>query len=58
MELPASIAASAALARQNMTMSVIKQNAEQGKAIANIIENSIISTPVNGTRGVSVNFSV
>ncbi len=58
MELPASIAANAALARQNMTLSVIKQNAQQGQAIANILDNSTRLAPIDGLRGVNINFSV
>jgi len=57
MELPASIAANAALARQNVTMSVIKHNAEQGKAIAKILDEAVKSAPVNSSRGSNINFS-
>ena len=58
MELPASIAADAALARQNVTLSVIKSNAKQGEAIAKILEDATRSAPTNGTRGTNVNISV
>ncbi len=58
MNIPVSTAIDAAMLRQNMTLSVIKQNAEQGKAIAQILDNSVKSAPINGSRGTSVNFSV
>ncbi len=55
MEIPASIAANAAMERQNMTMSVIKQNAQQGEAIAKILDNAVRTAPVNGARGANIN---
>lgn len=58
MELPASIASNAALTRQNVTLSIIKHNAEQGKAIAKILENATRTAPVSTTRGSHVNLSV
>lgn len=57
MELPASIAAEAALARQNITLSVIKHNAEQGQAIAKILDDATRSAPTSGARGTSLNIS-
>jgi len=39
--IPAGIAAEAALTRQNVTLSVIKQNAEQGQAVAQILDQSV-----------------
>ena len=58
MELPATIAANAALARQNVALSVIKQNAEQGQAIAQILEDATRSAPIGHARGTHVNLSV
>lgn len=58
MELPATIAANAALARQNVTLSVIKHNAEQGQAIAQILEDATRSAPAGHARGAHVNLSV
>lgn len=55
MDLPASIAADAALARQNVAMSVIKSSAEQGKAIASILEQAVQSVPQHGSRGTNLN---
>ena len=57
MELPATVAAQAALTRQNVALSVIKHNADQGKAIAGILDDSVRSAPVNGTRGAQLNIS-
>ena len=56
--IPAGIAAEAALARQNVTLSVIKQNAEQGEAIAEILEDATRSAPAHGSRGTHVNLLV
>ncbi len=58
MNVPTSTAIDAAMLRQNVTLSVIKKNAEQGKAIAQILDNSVQSAPINGSRGVNVNLSV
>jgi hypothetical protein len=55
MDIPASIAAEAAIARQNVALSVIKQNADQAQQIAKIIEQTVQSAPVSGTRGTNVN---
>lgn len=56
--VPPTIAAEAALVRQNVALSVIKQTAEQGKLLAQILDNAARSAPVSGTRGTNVNFSV
>ena len=58
MELPASTAINSALLRQNMTMSVIKSNAEQGEMVAKILEESIRSTPISTARGTNINYSI
>lgn len=55
MEIPADIAAQAAMTRQTIALSVIKQNAEAEKAIANILEQSLSVGP--SARGGNVNFS-
>lgn len=55
MDLPAGIAADAALARQNVAFSAIKSNADQSKAIAKILENSIESIPQSATHGKNLN---
>lgn len=58
MNLPAGIAAEAALTRQNVALSVIKQNAEQGEQIAQLLDETIRSAPVNSSRGSNVNIAV
>ncbi|MGH1456936.1 MAG: hypothetical protein ACRBDI_09160 [Alphaproteobacteria bacterium] len=54
MNLPPTIAAEAALTRQNVALSVIKQSADQAQAIAKILEQSV---PVSGSRGANLNTS-
>lgn len=55
MELPAAIAAQTAILRQNVALSLVKQNAEQAQAIAGILEGAIQNAPVSSTRGVNLN---
>ena len=57
MSVPATIASEIALNRQNVALSVIKQNADQDQAIASILEEAISTAPVSSTRGTSVNIS-
>ena len=57
MELPPTFAAEQALTRQNIALSVIKQSADQAQAVAQILDQSIRSAPVSGSRGANVNFS-
>lgn len=56
MELPASIAAQAAITQQNVALSVIKQAAQADRQIANILENAIQNVPTSRLGG-NVNFS-
>ncbi len=58
MSLPPLIAAEAAMTRQNVALSVIKHNAEQGEVIAGILEDAVRSAPVSGARGTHVDRSV
>lgn len=58
MQIPPTIAAEAAQTRQNVALSGIKQQAEQAQALANVIEQTVQSAPVNGTRGTNVNITV
>ncbi len=58
MELPAGIAAQAALTRQNVALSTIKHSAEQGEAVAKILEDAVRSTPVSKSHGSHINISV
>jgi hypothetical protein len=55
MEIPADIAAQAAITRQNIALSVIKSAADADKAIANILEQSLTVGP--SARGGNVNLS-
>jgi hypothetical protein len=55
MEIPADIAAQAAMTRQNIALSVIKQNAEAEKAIVNILDQSLSVGPA--ARGSNVSLS-
>ena len=52
--IPAGIAAEAAITRQNVALSVIKQNADQSKAVANILEQAVQNAPADGSRGTKV----
>ncbi|MCB1680535.1 MAG: hypothetical protein H6858_02620 [Rhodospirillales bacterium] len=51
MDVPYAIAAETALARQNVALSVIKQNAQQAQQVAKILEESITVTPASGRGG-------
>ena len=55
--VPASIAAEGAILRQNVALSVIKASADADQAIANVLEESVRSAPVSGSRGVNLNTS-
>lgn len=58
MDIPANIAAESAITRQNFALSVIKQNAQQAQQLANIVDESSRSAPVNASRGSNVNILV
>ncbi len=53
--IPPTIAAEAALTKQNIALSVIKQSADQDKALAGILEEAARSAPISGARGSNVN---
>ncbi len=55
MEIPADIAAQAALTRQTVALSVLKSSADADKAIANILEESLSVGPA--ARGSKVSIS-
>ncbi len=55
MELPAGIAAEAALTRQGAALSLIKHSAEQSQAIAEVIDQAARTAPVSSARGSNVN---
>ena len=58
MNIPSAIAAKTAIAQQNVALSVIKQSADQAQAVAKILEQSVRSAPVSGSRGGNINTSV
>jgi len=58
MEIPASIAVEAAITRQNVALSVIKQAAQADRQIAGILEDAIKNVPTSSFRGGSLNISV
>lgn len=51
MQLPPTIAAEMALNRQNVALSVIKANADQQQALAQMLDQSVRSAPINASRG-------
>lgn len=46
-----------AILRQNVTLSVIKKNADQDKAVANMLEQSANTVQALNNRGTRVNFT-
>lgn len=57
-EIPATIAAEAALTRQAVALSVVKQNAEAAQGLANILEQAVQNVPVSSTKGANINTQV
>ena len=55
--LPTSIAAEAAITKQNIALSVVKAAADADQQIAEIIDQSERSAPVSSSRGVNLNTS-
>ncbi len=58
MQIPPTIAAEAALTQQNLQLSLIKKNAQQGQAIANIVEQAVQNAPPGGSRGTTIDITV
>lgn len=58
MTLPPVIAAEAALSRQNVALSMIKQSADVQKQVADILSQATEDVPVSSSRGSSVNIRV
>ncbi|MGQ0527266.1 MAG: hypothetical protein ACT4OY_04455 [Alphaproteobacteria bacterium] len=56
MEIPPTIAAKMAIARQNVGLAVIKHAAEGERAVADILAQALSVTPSG--RGSQINFSV
>ncbi len=57
MDIPASVAADAALTRQAIALEVIRASAKADKQIANMLEQAVQNVPT-GSRGANVNLSV
>lgn len=55
MDIPAGIAAQAALTRQAITIQVVKQAADMEKQLVAMLEEAILSVPVSSSRGASLN---
>lgn len=55
MDIPAGIAAQAALTRQAITLQVVKQAADMEKQLVAMLEEAILSVPVSSSRGASLN---
>jgi hypothetical protein len=57
MDIPAGIAATAAMTRQAITMEVIKASAKADQQVADILAQSAASVAALSSRGTNVNFS-
>lgn len=57
MNIPAGIAAELALAQQAVALSVIKQNADAQKQVADVIAQAAQSVPASSSHGNNVNIS-
>ncbi|MFN3827962.1 MAG: hypothetical protein ACK4NR_10110 [Micavibrio sp.] len=55
MDIPAGIAAQAALTRQAITLQMVKQAADMEKQLVAMLEEAILSVPVSSSRGASLN---
>lgn len=58
MNIPAGFAAEAAISRQNVALSGIKQSADRDQQFAKVIAETVQSSPLSGTRGANVNLLV
>ena len=56
--IPAGIAAQQAIAQQNVSLSIIRSNAEVDQAFAQIIQETVENTPTPSGRGSTVNIRV
>jgi hypothetical protein len=57
MEIPAGIAAEAALTRQAVSLSVMKQASDMDKMLAAILDKAASNVPASAVRGTNVNIS-
>lgn len=55
MEVPAGIAAQAALTRQAISLEMVKQAANMEQQLASILEQAISNVPVSSSRGATLN---
>lgn len=55
MDISAGIAAQAALTRQSMAMSMVKQAADMEKQLVAILDAAIANVPMSSSRGSSLN---
>ena len=55
MDISAGIAAQAALTRQSMAMSMVKQAADMEKQLVAILDEAIASVPMSSSRGSALN---
>lgn len=54
MNVPATIAAETAIARQNVALSTIKHNAEQAQKVAEILQESATTVASLSNRGIGL----
>ncbi len=55
MDIPAGIAAQAAMTRQAMAIQMVKQAADMEKQLVAILDQAIASVPVSSSRGTALN---
>lgn len=55
MDIPAGVAAQAAMTRQAIAMSMVKQAADMEKQLVAILDAAISSVPVSSSRGSALN---
>lgn len=55
MDIPAGIAAQAALTRQAVALEVVKQAADMEKQLVAMLEEAILSVPMSSSRGSALN---
>ncbi len=55
MDISAGIAAQAALTRQSMAMSMVKQAADMEKQLVAILDEAIANVPMSSSRGSALN---
>lgn len=58
MDIPAGVAAQAALTRQNIGLSVIKQAAQSDQAVAQIVQDAVENSPLASGNGRGGNVDI